>query len=341
MERAVGYTASETTPAQWDILVRTFPDHTLFHRREWLELVGEVHGARVHAVKVDHGGRCIAVWPCLALRKGPFRILASPLPGWSSIYMGPLFTPGADTRAALEAFLRKPPLARWSYFRLRVLDEHRPVDLAPLGFTRLYRDTTYRLDLRRTEEALWKNLKSECRTRIRKAEKLGIEVRVEQGDDYIDDFWKMSEDVFSRGGIEPTFTLRFAKRLHERLAPNGLLRVLSAFHGGRRIATLVLPHDDHTMYYWAGGSFAEFRNLPAHNLLHWTAILDARREGLRTYDFVGSKGGPGRFKSTFGPVEHTVSTHWEASRSKVVGLLKDKYEQYLRWRRHTDRRLLP
>jgi len=95
----------------------------------------------------------------------------------------------------------------------------------------------------------------------------------------------------------------------------------------------VLPHDSHTMYYWGGASYLEYRKIPAHNLLHWEAMTRAKAMGLRWYDFISTSGGPGRFKKTFGPQTVHRATHWERSSSKLMAMLKTKYERYLNKRR--------
>jgi len=317
----------------WDDLVRRFPDRTVFHGLPWLTLLCEAHRLKRLLIRADADGQCVAVWPCLDLRRGPFRIVGSPLPGWSTAYLGPLFAPGVDLAPVLEAVFESPFLRRWSYFRFRVIDEHREIDLQPRGFSRLAREETYLLDLSAPEAALWNNLKSECRSRIRKAQRQGVEVRVEHDDQFLEDFWLMSCEVFAKSKLKPPFTREFARLLIDHLRPAEQVVVLSAFCKTRRIATLILPHNDHTMYYWAGGTFQEFRDLPSNNLLHWSAILEAKRMGLARYDFISTVGGPGRFKKTFAPEARFVATHWEASRHRLIGALKDRYEGYLRSRR--------
>src|SRR5262245_44415671 len=145
----------------WNQLVATFPDRTVFHGLPWLQLLCESHGLRRQLLRADMDGRCVGIWPCLDLRKGPFRIVGSPLPGWSTAYLGPLFAPKVDIQVILRAFLESTPLHRWSYFRCRVLDEQRDVDLAGYGFKRLDREETYLLGLSPTESELWNDLKSE------------------------------------------------------------------------------------------------------------------------------------------------------------------------------------
>jgi CelD/BcsL family acetyltransferase involved in cellulose biosynthesis len=329
VRNCTSYTVMEVEPSDWKSLLGQFPEHTVFHTLPWLETIQAVHGATPRLARADCDGRCVAIWPILATRKGPLRVLGSPLPGWSTAYMGPLFQSQAHVGGAIEAFLDHDLFRRYAYFACKVLNEQHQVDLAPHGFTNVLNFDTYCVDLTPPEEAVWDNFKSECRTRIRKARQLGLEVREEQDSSFIDEYWAMSLETFARCHIQPTFSRPFAEEMWQRLRRDGSIHALSAWKDGQRIAVLVLPFDNHTMYYWGGASYARFRDIPAHNLLHWEAMTRAQQMGLRRYDFVSTLGGAGRFKKTFGPQTITIATHWERSSSRLVGVLKDRYEKYL------------
>ena len=251
--------------------------------------------------------------------------------------MGPLFDHKADIPAVLQAFLEHRLFRRYAFFACKSINRSHPVDLGAFGFKPRMLFDTYMVDLTLPEETLWSNLKSECRTRIRKAGKLNMEVRWETNvADFIDDFWQMSLETFAKARIAPTHTRTFAVEVWKRLSAIGRIKAVSAWHEGQRTAMLVLPFDDRRMYYWGGASFDAFRSLPGHNLLHWEAICKAKAMGLQEYDFISTSGGPGRFKKTFGPAEVAMATHWERSSSRLMAVLKNQYESYLRKRRRVN-----
>jgi CelD/BcsL family acetyltransferase involved in cellulose biosynthesis len=312
--------------AEWDRLLLGFAERTVFHSTAWIELLTSTFDLESVLLRVDDGRGCAALWPCLLMRKGPFRICGSPLPGWSTPYMGPLFREDADRAMLLARLVEQPALADASYVACRVMDDGHQADLGPFGFECRQRFETYVVDLAQTEQELWDRLKGECRSRIRKARKSGVTVRSESDPDFVPQMWQMANEVFAKSGKKPTFSRKLLERMWEQLHPRGLLEVVSAFHEGRRIATLVLPHDDRRMYYWAGGSTADSLRFAPNNLLHWEAIVAARAAGLRTYDFIATEGGAGRFKRTFGPDVEATAVHWERSRSRVSSTLKRVYE---------------
>jgi CelD/BcsL family acetyltransferase involved in cellulose biosynthesis len=337
------YLISEVDRSDWQALLDQFPHHTVFHRLPWLESIETIHKGKLRLARADANGSCIAVWPVFATRKGPLPILGSPLGGWSTPYLGPLFQPGCDSHAALEAFLKHPLFRRSSYFACKTITTggQHDVDFKPFGFTNALAFETYCIDLTVGHDALWDNLKSECRSRIRKAGKLGLEIREEHDGSFLDEYWTMSIETFAITHIQPMFTRPFIKEVWRRLHPQKQIMALSAWLDGERIAALVLPYDNHMMYYWTGASYLRHRNIPSHNLLHWTAIQAALGMGIKSYDFISTLGGAGRFKRTFGPQTVHMANHWERTSSRLVNALKVGYEKYLMRRQRVKAKMQP
>jgi hypothetical protein len=326
------YTVAEASIDEWEPLLGELPCSSVFHTSPWFRVIESVHGATVRLpYALDDEGRCAAVWPVFVMRKGPLRILGSPVPGWSTAYLGPLFATQCEVGKALDALLNHDLLRQGSYFSCKALNQGHAIDLGPYGFEETERLETYCLDLTQPEEALWSNLKGECRTQIRKARNLGLEIRRETDASFIDEYWVMSQETFAVCQIKPTFSRPFVETMWRELHSSGRVCALSAFLKGERIAMLMLPFDRQTMYYWGGASFVRHRGIPAHNLLHWEAIRHAQQLGLRCYDFVSTAGGAGRFKKTFGPRVVHVATHWERTSSAVIRALKNGYQWYLLW----------
>ena len=328
---------SEVAPDHWDVLVAIMPGRTVFHSLGWLRLVEATHGARVRLLKAMRGRICVGIWPWHEIRKGPLKIVGSPLPGWSTAYQGPLIGEDCPIEEVVGAFMAYQPLRKADFVMCRtVRHNNMDMDLSRFGFQKTLDFETYIIDISQPSEVIWNNFKSECRTRIRKAQKNGIEIRIETDDSYIAEFWEISKEVFRKSGIEPTFSQRFLTELHRNLFPKRLC-VLSANYEGRRIAMLVIPHDDVTAMYWAGRGFNSTLSLCPNNLLHWEAILECKRRNLVWYDFISSKGKTGTFKSTFGPSKIVASTHWERSRNPIIALMRNVYERARRKLRRVRR----
>jgi len=326
-------TVAPVDAVAWDQLVPRFPGCSVFHHGPWLELLAETYGLRLlRLVAHDRSGEPVGLLPVLEQRKGPFRVVGSPLPGWNTAYLGPLFAAHAEPLAVCRSFLATDPLRSASYLDLRVRDLADGIDLAELGCTKMERFETYVLPLEAGEEELWEGLDGKCRNMVRKGTR-SFEVREEHGDEWIVDFTEMLAQVFARWELRPPCDRTFLENMARLLRPAGQIAVRSAFVGDRRAATAVILRDGHTAYYWMGATFDEYRQQGPNNLLLWEAIRAAKASGCSAFDFVSASGSAGKFKASFGPKLVAVSNRWSKSRTVVEAWLKTGYEGLLRWRR--------
>src|SRR2546422_6483760 len=83
--------ASPLELAGWDGLVQRFDNHRIVHTRvwiDWLEACG--HGRPLYLI-LELDGQVVGCVPGLLVRLGFVRLFGSPLPGWQTPRMGPLF----------------------------------------------------------------------------------------------------------------------------------------------------------------------------------------------------------------------------------------------------------
>lgn len=326
----------EADPGEWNTLLDRAEHATVYHRSGWLQTLQADFGVRIRRLVWDIDATPAALWPIGLTRKGPLRIGGSPLPGWNTAYLGPVFMPHAPDKVGMVArMVRATPIRSPAFLATRVMDPD--LDLSAQGFRKTRDFETYEIDLRRDEKDLWDSLKGPCRTRIRKGEKNGLTVRTETDGAYLDEFWRMAVDVFAKSNQRPPYSRRFLELLELNLRPADELLVTSAMHQGRRIATLIIPRDRSAAMYFAGGSLAETLELAPNNLLHWRTMMACKQLGVARYDFISNRGLPGRFKSTFSPHERVSCRHWEYAGNAVIRSLRDRYEQRARSRRKAAR----
>ena len=326
------YKVAQCLPENWDQLVKGFPFYTVFHSLAWLRSIEACYPIRLFLLTLTCQGKFVAAWPVLEQRKGPFRIVGSPLPGWATVYLGPLFSDDIDIDAAITSFMDTYPFKGAAYIYCKVMNLGNEIDLNKHGFILKNNYKTYLLDLSKNEEVLWRNLKKGCKSSTKKAMKAGLEIRVEKSEDFIKDFWEMSVEVFGKSKIRPNYSLQLLRKLWAMLSESRNLIAISAYNKSNRIATLFLPCTDNTIYYWAGASYSKWKSLSPNNLLHWEAILEAKRCGIKCYDFVSIYGSAGKFKKSFGGTEHCTAKHWERYRYPWIRFAKDLYEWWLRRR---------
>lgn len=205
--------------SRWDDLIAPYETRQLFHRRAWLDYLAATRALRVHFWAIQQGGRTVGFFCGGVLRKGPFKILESPLKGWGTNFMGPV----ADRDLDGQAFLRLDDLARRE--RLAVVETESPF-LADRAFEASDYEPadqqTYVVDLVPAEPAkVWDRIDLKSRQKIRKAQRLGASVHEATGGDFAAEFYDQFVEVLAR----KSFYWGGASRLSGwRYSPNDLLQ---------------------------------------------------------------------------------------------------------------------
>ena len=145
---------------------------------------------------------------------------------------------------------------------------------------------TYIIDLGQPEEALWANLSSSHRRKVRLAMKSGVKIIM--GLDHVQMSYRLIRDTFRRSAL-PFMNYDRFERLVFSLGEN--VKVFIAEHYGAVQGCAVIPFSSHSAYYVYGGSIPE-PVTGATNLLHWEAIRLFRDLRVKRYDLVGVRINP-------------------------------------------------
>lgn len=319
--------AEAYTPNGWDELVAGFPSGSIYHSSGWLRFLERTQGATPVVEEFALGGeRCFHV--AAKVRKGPFTILGSPLAGWTTARMGPLFDPGkTDQReliAELEAFGKRSGASMFE-----VASEHLdPAVMAAAGWDNVP-DGTFIVDLPGTEEELWDNLRSTCRNRVRKGRANDLTIEIGTDDDLVSDVWERVVAVFRHQDLLVSYDRARVQALYDIFEPLGQvvgLRVRAP--DGHIAACGIFPHDNHTIYFWAGAARPEDRALVPNELMHWELMRHAQTLGLKHYDMCGG----GDYKKKFGAY-HVRNPHWIRYYNPVARLGRATMASIVRSRR--------
>lgn len=310
--------------AHWDRLIQPFEGRGLFHGQAWLGYLAESRGLEIRRWAVRAGRVTVGYFCGGFLRKGPFRILGSPLRGWGTNFMGPVVNRDLDQAALLDAL---DALARDEGLALIELEHPFLEDwaLERAGY-RAVPDFTYLVPLAPDPAAMWSALRSTCRNRIRKALAEGLTVEEAQDPEVADDYHELYARLPERKGIVPPIPRRHARLLVCHLkGADALFTLRVRDRDGRLVAVGLFPHDDRTLYYWSGASRADALVLQPNELLHWTAMRLAAARGLRAYNMCGY----GRFKEKFGG-RLAVVKRWHKCYRPSARWARESYEAWLR-----------
>jgi hypothetical protein len=315
--------AEEAT--RWDELVLAYPGYEIFHRQAWLDYLAESRGIAIRKWTVCKDGRRIGLFCGGEVRKGPFRILGSPLKGWYTNSMGALLDVSADPAEflrALDAWAQREGLALVEFEQNRFPQEV----MVAAGFHPV-EDLTYRVELD-DEESMLKRLHKSRRYGVRKAQASGLQAELCQSPEIVDEFYDRFCATMRRKGAAPGFPRSHARLLFEHLRRiDRILGLRIRDAQGRLLSVGLFPFDNQTLYFWGGADSVEGRELFPNDFLHWSAMGLARQRGLRCYDMSGY----GRFKSKFGG-ELVTLRRWHKAYWRSARWARNAYAYCLRQR---------
>ncbi len=162
-------------------------------------------------------------------------------------------------------------------------------------------------DINLPEEELLARIKSKTRYKIRLAKRKGVKILVTREQKYIDKFIDLVEQTAKRKGVF------FHQREHyEQMfknIPENILKLYVAEYDGEVVASNIISFYGGMATYLHGATSDKHRNVMAPFLLQWQAILDAKKQGIKYYDFGGifpesddsGQQGITRFKLGFSP----------------------------------------
>ncbi|HEY6287140.1 MAG TPA: peptidoglycan bridge formation glycyltransferase FemA/FemB family protein [Ktedonobacteraceae bacterium] len=167
---------------------------------------------------------------------------------------------------------------------------------------------TILLDLTPDEDTLLANMKEKWRYNIRLAGRKGVQIRVAETVEDVQNWFSLLQATSTRDGFG-IHTLEYYLRGWQIFAPRKQARLFLAQHNGQLLAGIFVGLMAKQAVYLYGASSNEQRQLMPNYLLQWEAIRWAKQAGAATYDFWGipetdeqseAMAGVYRFKSGWG-----------------------------------------
>ncbi|HMH50454.1 MAG TPA: GNAT family N-acetyltransferase [Candidatus Acidoferrum sp.] len=304
----------------WDGAIAKFASKHLFHERAWLRFLSRSQNARIHGTRlVGRDGGTVGYFVAGEVRKGPFRLLGSPLQGWSTPFMGPVTDEVPDTFfGALDVYARA--------LGVDYLEMSNPGLPAST-----MRDAGYDLDADQTflvpvggEAEMWGRLSSECRNRIRRAMRSGLRVESVTERTFVETYYAQLREVFARQALVPTYGIERVENLWDALMTAGKLLALRVTKGGETLACGLFPFDDRALFFWGGAAWTHAYADCPNELLHWRAMCVAAERAIPLYNMSGV----GRFKAKFGGTAVTVE-RWYKTFTPLARLGRFAYQRYV------------
>jgi len=291
-------------PHWWRTTLHQFDDRSVYQSPEWLAFLAETQRGQIVTAALCDGNSTIGYFSGLIVRKFGLRLLGSPLPGWSTSYMGFNMADGVPRFQAVEA-LRSFAFRELGCAHLEVMDRDLDDHSGQGHNFGCSHYQGFEIDLRQEESDLFSRLKSECRTCIRKATRCGVTIEEAQEEGFAAEYYTQMQDVFGKQGLAPTYGVERVAALIRHLLPTGNLLLLRARDSeGRSIATAVCVAMHRRGILWGTASRRQFQSLRPNEMLFWHAMLRCKARGIHFLDLCGG----GEYKRKYGG--YRISVPW-------------------------------
>ncbi len=284
----------EITPREWDDLVRHSPDGWVFSLWGWQELILNVPkwGLEDRSFAIRQRNELIGVVP-LQFSASSRKMSSS---GWGG--SGPVLSNSLTDRQRQTllrmALAHSEKLARESG-ALAVEFSCSPVTassiMAPWGVNpfelagmRDRSSLSQIIDLSKPEEELWLRMSERARKDVPRSKSLGYSVARVPWRAHVDDYYALHESTYRRTGVAPHPKAYF-QGIADHLSDDGhsVLWMArgpdgrpAAFHNSARFGA--------GGYYHTGCSTERASDDGANYALFWEAMIDAKRNGVLSYD---------------------------------------------------------
>ncbi len=295
------------TGDEWDSFVRQQPDWTHFHLFGWRDVISDVfrHECPYLAARAADG-TIVGALPLVRVRSVLFGHYLVSMPFLN--YGGPLGS-AAARRALIEAAEGMAERDDVKLLQLRSGTEQ------PTELEVSHHKVTVLIDIPEAgPDALWKQLPHKMRTKIRKPQKAGVEVRF--GPEQLEPFYRILATNMRDLGT-PVQSRRFYEAIRDAFGDTVWFGV--AYHEGRPVSGgCGFVWRDEMEITWSSSlrGVSEFR--PGY-LLHWAFFERAAREGCRIGNFGRSTPGSGThaYKQQWGGRDQPLYWYHRAKGSRT------------------------
>ena len=286
--------------SDWDARVTEHPHSTIFHGSGWARVLRDTYGHRPYYFTRFEGGPWAGLLPVMEVsswltgRRGVSLPFTDICPALQSA--------GGEERALYEWAMECGRQRRWKFLECRGFDGAWDGSQPSLSFW------GHKIDLAAGQARLFEGMESAVRRGVRKAERAGVTIDFDTGEESMRTFFNLHCGTRRRHGLPPQ-PWRFFLNIQRHLLGVGQGFLATARLQGRPVAAAVFLHDGRQAFYKFGASDYAFQNMRPNNLLMWAAMQRCAELGLAALDLGRtslSNDGLRRFKLGLGAEEKEI-----------------------------------
>jgi len=257
--------------SDWDARVAEHPQSTIFHGSGWARVLRDTYGHRPYYFTRFEGRQLAGLLPVMEVsswltgRRGvslPFTDFCPALQG-----------AGGQERDLYEKAMACGRQRGWKFLECRGFDEAWEGSQPSLTFW------SHQIDLAVGQVKLFEGMESSVRRAVRKAERAGVTIDFDKGEQSMRTFFKLHCGTRRRHGLPPQ-PWRFFLNIQRHLLGVGRGFTATARLYNRPLAAAVFFHDGRQALYKFGASDYAFQQLRPNNLVLWEAMKHCAELGL-------------------------------------------------------------
>ena len=270
----------------WDTFVRQAVGGTVFSTSAWLRCAAAASGDQIHRLGCYRNDHLVAGISGLARRRmGLYRLETPELTPYTGLLLAPVTGKGPAKGEAAQHRACAHLMDHLAKHYDRVFLTHAPAIADVRPFTWQGWDAhlryTYRLPLG-DSNALWERTERRTRTAIRKAEKLGYQLRPTSD---VVLFRQQYEAIYANQAGGPPVAAATAERFVAAALEAGLAQTYAIASPDGTAAVVAFVEGFDTTYAWAAGADPAYNHTGAISLLYWQYWDTVAHQ---YFDFVGA-----------------------------------------------------
>src|SRR5580658_7462523 len=299
--------------ADWDAQVAAHPQSTIFHSSGWARVLRETYGHRPFYAARFEGKHLAGLLPVMEVsswltgRRG----VSLPFTDFCPMLKGT----GDDGQALYQKAMEWGRERRWKRLECRGFNGAWAGAQPSLTFY------GHKIDLGVGREKLFEGLAGSVRTGVRKAEKTGVKIDFDAGQEAMRTFFTLHCGTRRRHGLPPQ-PWRFFLNIQRHLLSLGRGFIATALLGRQPLAAAVFLLDGRQALYKFGASDYAAQEARPNNMVMWAAMRHCAERGLATLNLGRtslSNAGLRRFKLGMGAKEEEIRyMKYEFSTQKFI-----------------------
>ncbi|MGD0644431.1 MAG: GNAT family N-acetyltransferase [Candidatus Bathyarchaeia archaeon] len=289
--------ADNDITSTWDSIVGQSLHGTIFHTLNWLKIVEKRTNSRLYLLAGLKGEEVIGVFPVFRqdFMHSLLRTALSPHGNSFIPYLGPLFLNFNAYKQDKKELIVKDFVDASNLFLRRKMNPNYVSIMSAPGLTdvRSYQWGKYDVTPRYTYvkdiidiESAWVDFKKVLRKNILNAEKKGVVVR-EGGKQDLHYIFSAVSNRLSKQELNIGISKDYFLDLYESFYPRNL-NVFIAEYGNERVGGIITICFKDKLSVWFGAAQSDFGGFYPNDLLHWSIIKWANKQGFKKFEIIGA-----------------------------------------------------